>query len=129
MSLWHFCYFRQKRSYLASLHGRAPPAAQEGSSMHHRLTLFAAVSAVSLWAGVAAAQDQAAASVDEVVVTGTRTEGRTRLESLAPVDVISTGALQRQGSTELAQALSTVAPSLDFPRPAITDGTDSVRPA
>ncbi|HEX5377861.1 MAG TPA: TonB-dependent receptor, partial [Phenylobacterium sp.] len=91
--------------------------------------LFAAASAASMWAGIAAAQPANTADVEELVVTGTRTEGRTRLESLAPVDVISTQALARQGTTELAAALSSVAPSLDFPRPAITDGTDSVRPA
>ena len=96
--------------------------------MNSRAFLFAAVSAVSLMAGTA----QAAAPtgvVEELVVTGTRTEGRTRLETLAPVDVISTEALTRQGTTEMAAALAAVAPSLTFPRPAITDGTDSVRPA
>lgn len=97
--------------------------------MNHRSVLFAAVSAASLWAGVAAAQPTTPGDVEELVVTGTRTEGRTRLESLAPVDVISNEALAKQGTTELAAALSSVAPSLDFPRPAITDGTDSVRPA
>src|SRR5881394_1371120 len=102
--------------------------------MRHRHLLFAAASAACLMlpaTAVCAAEPAATAvsSVDEVVVTGTRTEGRTRLESLAPVDVISDTALTQQGSRELAQALSTVAPSLDFPRPAITDGTDSIRPA
>ncbi|HXS29737.1 MAG TPA: TonB-dependent receptor plug domain-containing protein, partial [Steroidobacteraceae bacterium] len=67
--------------------------------------------------------------VDEVIVTGTRVEERTRLESLAPVDVISTRDLSSQGSTELAQALSVAAPSINFPRPSITDGTDVIRPA
>jgi len=43
--------------------------------------------------------------------------------------VLSGQTLSQQGSTELAQALSTIAPSLDFPRPAVTDGTDHVRPA
>ena len=79
-------------------------------------------------------QDQAAApatdeNVDEVVVTGTRVATRTRYESLAPVDGRPAETLQRQGTTELAEALSTVAPSLDFPRPSITDGTDHIRPA
>jgi iron complex outermembrane receptor protein len=98
--------------------------------MNHRNVLLAAVSMAALWAGAAAAQPaKATGEVDELVVTGTRTEGRTRLESLAPVDVISTEALAKQGTTEMAAALSSVAPSLDFPRPAITDGTDSVRPA
>ncbi len=34
-----------------------------------------------------------------------------------------------QGTTELAEALADAAPSLNFPRPAITDGTDHIRPA
>ena len=68
-------------------------------------------------------------SLDEVVVTGTRVAARTRYESLAPVDVLSSNALSATATTELAQALSTAAPSLDFPRPSITDGTDHIRPA
>src|SRR6187401_2927616 len=85
-------------------------------------------------APLALAQDQAAAppadeNVDEVVVTGTRVATRTRYESLAPVDVLPAATLEKQGTIELAEALSTVAPSLDFPRPSITDGTDHIRPA
>jgi iron complex outermembrane receptor protein len=99
--------------------------------MRQRLFLFAAVSALSLAAGAAYAQDVAdAGQVEELVVTGTRTEGRTRLDSLAPVDVINATALTRQGSSgELAQSLANLTPAIDFPRPAITDGTDHVRPA
>jgi len=66
---------------------------------------------------------------DDIIVTGTRAEGRTRLDSASPVDVLSGASLQRQGSTELATALATVAPSIDFPRPAANDGTDAIRPA
>jgi iron complex outermembrane receptor protein len=66
---------------------------------------------------------------DEVVVTGTRVAERTRLESLAPVDVLSAETLNSQASTELGEALSNAAPSLNFPRPSITDGTDHIRPA
>ncbi|MFM8819391.1 MAG: TonB-dependent receptor plug domain-containing protein [Phenylobacterium sp.] len=96
--------------------------------MTHRFALLAAVSAISLLTGAAQAAEPAG-EVEELVVTGSRTEGRTRLETLAPVDVISTEALTRQGNTEMATALAAVAPSMNFPRPAITDGTDSVRPA
>src|SRR4051812_3760939 len=73
------------------------------------------------------AQDASAPAADdkhnggEVVGTGTRVAARTRLESLAPVDVVSEAALASRGTTELAEALSTVAPSLNFPRPSITD--------
>jgi iron complex outermembrane recepter protein len=66
---------------------------------------------------------------DQIVVTGTRVQDRSRLDTLAPVDVLSEAALRDQGSTELAEALSTVTPSLNFPRPAVVDGTDHVRPA
>jgi len=65
----------------------------------------------------------------EIVVTGQRASRRSRLDTLAPVDVVTAQNLQSQGSTELAQGLSRVAPSLNFPRPAGVDGTDNVRPA
>lgn len=71
---------------------------------------------------------EAEEALEEVVVTGTRAQQRSRLDTLAPVDVISTNALSTQGSTELAQTLSVAAPSLNFPRPSITDGTDVIRP-
>lgn len=67
--------------------------------------------------------------VDQVIVTGTRVADRTRLDTIAPVDVLSGSALSTSGTTELAESLSTLAPSLNFPRPSITDGTDHVRPA
>lgn len=76
----------------------------------------------------AVAPDADTSEVEEVVVTGTRVP-RSRLETLSPVDVVSDEALTRQGNTELATALSRVAPSLTFPRPAISDGSDAVRPA
>jgi len=101
--------------------------------MSYRNILFAAASAAGLWASAAAAQSPPAtvnADVQELVVTGSRAAARSRLETLAPVDVITSESLQRQGtSTELAQSLAALTPALDFPRPAITDGTDAVRPA
>lgn len=66
---------------------------------------------------------------DEIVVTGTRAAGRSRLDSVSPVDVLSGATLQRQGTTELGAALSAVAPSITFPRPSANDGTDAIRPA
>lgn len=66
--------------------------------------------------------------VAEVVVTGTRAP-RSRLDTLAPVDVVNTQTLTQQGTTELASSLSRIAPSLNFTRPAISDGSDTVRPA
>jgi len=65
----------------------------------------------------------------EIVVTGTRAAGRSRLDTASPVDVLSNAALSHQGTTELGAALATVAPSIDFPRPSAVDGTDAIRPA
>jgi iron complex outermembrane recepter protein len=96
--------------------------------MKYRHILFAAVSAASLWAGAAAAQD-AASDVEEVVVTGTRVQNRSALETAAPVDVIGGADLQKSGVTEVNQALSIALPSFTFPRPGLADGTDTVRPA
>ncbi|WP_426042065.1 TonB-dependent receptor plug domain-containing protein [Brevundimonas sp. TWP2-3-4b1] len=81
-------------------------------------------------AAMAQTAPQDATAVDEIIVTGTRTVGRTRLDSVAPVDVISGEVLTRQGAgTELAAALAATAPAINFPRPAISDGSDHVRPA
>jgi iron complex outermembrane receptor protein len=90
------------------------------------LGMFASANALAQDAASAADDED---SVDEVVVTGTRVAARTRLDSLAPVDVLSADSLSSTATTELAEALSNAAPSLNFPRPSITDGTDHIRPA
>jgi len=101
-----------------------------------RRRLFAAVSTGALLiAGAAAAQtaapanDPDAAAVEDVVVTGTRVPNRSRLDTLAPVDVVTAQTLQNRGTTEFAAALAQAIPSLTFQRPAVVDGTDSIRPA
>jgi iron complex outermembrane receptor protein len=99
--------------------------------MRYRDLLLAAVSVTAI-SGAAHAQTVAAnenVAVDEIVVTGTRVVGRSRLDTLAPVDVVTAKTLQQRGSTELAAALAATVPSITFPRPSNTDGTDSVRPA
>lgn len=70
-----------------------------------------------------------AVELQQVVVTGTRRADRTLAESESPVDVISAAELQRRGTTELATALAQMLPSLNFPRPSLTDASDAVRPA
>jgi iron complex outermembrane receptor protein len=68
-------------------------------------------------------------TLDQVIVTGTRVVDRTVAESTAPIDIITSEALQSTGTTELATALTRLLPSLNFPRLAISDGSDAVRPA
>ena len=67
--------------------------------------------------------------LQQVVVTGTRVANRSVLETAAPVDIVTADALQNLGVTEINQALSVSLPSFNFPRPGLTDGTDTVRPA
>ena len=70
-----------------------------------------------------------ATTLDTVIVTGTRVADRTVAESQSPIDIITPEALQATGTTELATALARALPSLNFPRPAVTDGTSAIRPA
>lgn len=86
-----------------------------------------AVAAAPVHAQVAGAD--AAGEQSEIIITGTRAAGRTRLDSISPIDVLSGNSLRQQGTTEIGAALATVAPSIDFPRNAAVDGTDSIRPA
>ena len=67
--------------------------------------------------------------LQQVVVTGTRATNRTVAESISPIDVLNKEDLAASGASDLATALSTLLPSLDFPRPAISDGSDAARPA
>jgi len=105
-----------------------------------KLHALIAASALAMTSAIAIAQTApepaaAAPSADaanppaEIVVTGTRVAGRSKLDTASPVDVLSGTALRRQGTTELGAALAAVAPSIDFPRAAATDATDAIRPA
>jgi iron complex outermembrane receptor protein len=50
-------------------------------------------------------------------------------EKAVPIDVITRGQIAASGYTETAQVIESIVPSFNFPRPTITDGTDTVRPA
>jgi iron complex outermembrane receptor protein len=84
---------------------------------------------VMAFATVAFAQEVADNNIETVVVTGSRAAPRAQLDTLAPVDVISSMQISHMGTTDLAQALAVALPSLNFTHPAVTDGTDSLRPA
>jgi iron complex outermembrane receptor protein len=90
-----------------------------------------ALSIAALFSGGAVAQENTATegSAATVVVTGTRVANRSALDTASAVDIISADTLKQTGSTEMNQALSVALPSLNFPRPSLTDGTDTIRPA
>jgi iron complex outermembrane receptor protein len=64
----------------------------------------------------------------EQVTVGSRAAGADA-EKAVPVDVITHDQIAASGYAETAQVIQSIAPSFNFPRPSITDGTDTVRPA
>ncbi len=91
------------------------------------------IDTVTVSAGATLTQDFALTStpigLDQIVVTGTRATDRTVLEAPVPVDVLSGPEIVQTGRSETSQVLQMLAPSINFPRPSVNDGTDHVRPA
>ena len=50
-------------------------------------------------------------------------------EKAVPIDIIPREQIETSPSTETNQIIAKIAPSFNFPRPSVADGTDSVRPA
>jgi iron complex outermembrane receptor protein len=73
--------------------------------------------------------DQTGLSLDQIVVVGSRRPDRTAVEAPVPIDVLSAEDLKNTGVTETSQVIQMLAPSFNFPRPSVNDGTDHVRPA
>lgn len=71
---------------------------------------------------------RATSSLDQIVVTGTRQPNRTAIQAPAPVDVFTAAEITQSGRTETSQILELLAPSVNFPRPTVNDGTDHIRP-
>src|SRR5690606_20055530 len=99
-----------------------------------RMQQIPLVVALALATPAAFGQDQEqpaerASTLDTLIVTGTRVSDRTVAESQSPIAIITSAALQATGTTQRATALARALPSLNFPRPALTDGTSAIRPA
>ncbi len=88
--------------------------------MHFKKTLLAAA--------VMALTPAASYALEEVVVTGTRKVGQAPTETISPIDVISGDALKNQGTFDLTDSLTKIAPALNTQRFPIADGTAFVRP-
>jgi len=67
-------------------------------------------------------------SFGQEITVGSRAIGA-ESEKAVPVDVIPREQIESSPSTETSQIIQKIAPSFNFPRPTITDGTDTVRPA
>src|SRR5215210_3315446 len=64
----------------------------------------------------------------ETITVGSRAAGAAA-EKAVPVDVFTSAEIETTGASETMQIIETLTPSFNFPRPTITDGTDTVRPA
>ena len=78
---------------------------------------------------VQADDSAAAAPTDMIVVTGTRDATRTQFETLAPVDVLSSQAVDNVVSEDLSDTLARLLPSFNVQRLPAADGQAFVRPA
>ncbi len=68
--------------------------------------------------------------LNEVIVTGTRSGGRTKIDTPVPVDVIPLAeVINTVGQVDINQILTFVAPSFQSSRQTVADGTDHIDPA
>lgn len=108
---------------------------REGShELRARVIGYGSVSAtVSVTAGGQTTHDFAlpkqVVNLSEVAVVGTRAQERSVTSAPVPIDVVGAAELQSTGVTETNQAIQMLAPSFNFPRPSIADGSDHIRPA
>jgi iron complex outermembrane receptor protein len=73
--------------------------------------------------------DRQALALQELAVVGTRAAERTSTDAPVPVDVLTAAEIRQTGRTETAQIIQALAPSFNFPRATVSDGTDHTRPA
>lgn len=66
---------------------------------------------------------------EEIVVTGTRAQPRSAVESMVPIDVISSEDFNNQGDSDLGNQLRTLVPSYNVNTQPISDAATVVRPA
>ena len=74
-------------------------------------------------------QEPAAEKIERISVLGSRVSNRTSTESSSPIDLIDADDLNKGGFTELGQSLQATAPSFNFSRTQVSDGSDLFRPA
>lgn len=93
------------------------------------------VMALSAWVAAAVAPAtvvstaQAAEEIEEVVVTGTRGQPRSAMDSAVPVDVFNSDALESVAHSDTHDILQTLVPSYNVARQPISDGATFIRPA
>ena len=108
-----------------------PPSTARGSRLQLRvdaLDLPPAILDVAVTDSSLVVNVGLAVRFTDAVTVGSRAAGADAAKAV-PVDIITREQIASSGYTETAQVIVALAPSLNFPRPTITDGTDTVRPA
>jgi iron complex outermembrane receptor protein len=77
----------------------------------------------------AIAQDEVDQTLDEIIIVGTRRQGRTATNTPVPVDVFKRQELESVPSDDMLDIIKTLVPSFLVGRHAISDGRTFVRPA
>lgn len=93
------------------------------------LSISLALSSYSFNAAAEALESAEADNVEKISILGSRVSTRTNTDSAVPVDIITADDLTRSGFTELGQSLQASAPSFNFSRTQVSDGSDLFRPA
>jgi iron complex outermembrane receptor protein len=68
-------------------------------------------------------------NLEKISILGSRVANRSATESSVPIDIIDAKSLTKGGFTELGQSLQATAPSFNFTRTQVSDGSDLFRPA
>lgn len=109
----------------------AVPSSRAGQSVRVRAGLQGfqnRTSTVTLNGGEVTADFPLRVSFGQEITVGSRAVNA-EAEKAVPVDIITHAQIESAPSTETNQIIQKVAPSFNFPRPTLSDGTDSVRPA
>jgi iron complex outermembrane recepter protein len=83
---------------------------------------------VTLKAGVQAQDFALGLGFSEEITVGSRAAGA-EAEKAVPVDILTQRQIATTGASETNAILEALAPSFNFPRPTLSDGADTVRPA
>lgn len=93
----------------------------------HKLSLTISILSV-LSSEALYAQTSNNATLESLVVTGTRREGVSPLETLSPIDMLGGEQISHQATFDITDSLSRVTPSINTQRFPIADGTAFIRP-
>lgn len=88
-----------------------------------------AITAGLLAIPVTPASAQDSATIESMIVTGTRATNRTAFDTLAPIDVLAGAAIEGTVSSDLSDSLAQLIPSFTVQRLPMADGQIFVRPA